>query len=92
MPTSNDFVEVNEPIMVSGEDIQATIDAIAPGLTGRPAIHGIIACLHIAIGLTYPNITADTLRDMVESGMEWIQGYPTSEEALAHAPISGLPN
>jgi len=92
MPLNSNDVEIDTPIMVSGEEIQATIDAITPGLIGRPTIHGVIACMHIAIGLTYPDITPEQLRDMVEAGLEWVQEYPTSTDALAKAPVVGLPN
>lgn len=92
MPNTPELQEIDGSIMVSGEEIQACLDAITPGLMGRPTIHGVIACLHVAIGLTYPDITPDELRDAVEANLEWIQDYPVPSTKLAKAPVSGLPN
>ena len=84
------MTELIHETSATGAQIQDIVDAVAPILEQWPRSHVLIACISIAILLTYPDITPEKLKQGVKGASQWICTFLGAEDSTGQIPKEKL--
>ena len=80
------MTELIHETSATGAQIQDIVDAVGPVLEQWPRSHVLIACISIAILLTYPDITPEQLKRGVKGASQWICMFLEAEDETGKIP------
>ena len=80
------MTELIHETSATGAQIQDIVDAVGPVLEQWPRSHVLIACISIAILLTYPDITPEQLKRGVKWASQWICMFLEAEDETGKIP------